>query len=61
MNSHMTSTVPDEATLFEVAQQACAQHLKLLTNGKHTVLSPINIPGYRPLIFKVKRQGRKAA
>ena len=32
--------VPDSATLAEVARQAAAAHLHIITNGQRTVLSP---------------------
>jgi hypothetical protein len=50
----VTVVVPAEAELLEVAKRADAQHLRLLTDGKSTVLSPHAIPGFRPMIVKVK-------
>jgi hypothetical protein len=56
-----TIQVPDEAELLEAAQMAVTQHLTLLTNGIETVLSPMPIPGYRPVIVKVKPQSERLA
>lgn len=50
-----TYIIPDEALLIEVARTAAASHLKLLTNGRRTVLSPVDIPGFKPLIVKEKK------
>lgn len=50
----LTTIVPDEALLLEVARSAAARHLKLLTNGRRTVLSPVDIPGFKPIIVKEK-------
>lgn len=45
---------PLEAELLEVAQQAVASHLHLLTNGRETILSPIILPGWHKLGVRVK-------
>lgn len=50
----ITTIVPDEALLLEVARSAAARHLKLLTNGRRSVLSPVDIPGFKPIIVKEK-------
>lgn len=50
----LTTIVPDEALLLEVARSAAARHLKLLTNGRRSVLSPVDIPGFHPIIVKEK-------
>lgn len=38
--------VPDSATLAEVARQAAAAHLHIITNGTRAVLSPIVPAGW---------------
>lgn len=38
--------VPDSATLAEVARQAAAAHLHIISNGKRTVLSPVVPAGW---------------
>lgn len=38
MNNVIT-LVPDDATLFDIAQRACAEHLHLIFNGKRFALS----------------------
>ena len=38
--------VPDSATLAEVARQAAAAHLHIITNGRRTVLSPVVPAGW---------------
>ena len=41
--------VPDSATLAEVARQAAAAHLHIITNGTRSVLSPIGPAGWAKL------------
>jgi len=38
--------VPDEAQMMEIAQLAQTQHLHLISDGKHSVLSPIVPKGW---------------
>lgn len=44
--SNLTILVPDDALLFDVAQQACAEHLHLISNGKRFALSPVVPAGW---------------
>ncbi len=54
----MTTTylVPDDALLFDVAQQAIAKHLTLISNGNRFALSPVIPCGWHavPVGFKNK-------
>lgn len=45
MNNVIT-LVPDDALLFDIAQQAAAQHLHLISNGNRFALSPIVPAGW---------------
>lgn len=54
--ANLTIIIPDETELLQAAKQANAQHLKLLTDGKSTILSPIDLPGWQRMIVKVKPQ-----
>jgi hypothetical protein len=45
---------PRETELLEVAQQARASHLHLITNGRDTILSPQIPPGWHKLAVRVK-------
>lgn len=45
---------PDEAELLEVAGQACAAHLHLITDGRRTIMSPYIFPGWHKLAVRVK-------
>lgn len=45
---------PEEAELLEVASQAAASHLHLITDGRETVLSPIIPPGWYRIGVRVK-------
>ena len=38
--SNVITLVPDDALLFDIAQQAAAQHLHLISNGSRFALSP---------------------
>lgn len=42
----ITSIVPDDALLFEVAQEAIAQGMHLIFNGTHFRLSPVVPKGW---------------
>lgn len=37
--TNVTTLIPDDALLFDIAQQACAQHLHLISNGERFALS----------------------
>jgi hypothetical protein len=45
---------PEEAELLEIAGDAAAAGLILITNGRETVLSPIMLPGWHRLGVSVK-------
>lgn len=46
--------VPDEALLLDVAAQASAQHLHIISNGKRTALSPIIPEGWHHLNVTIR-------
>lgn len=54
MSPIITYIVPDEATLLDVAEQAEAQHLHIISNGKRTALSTIVPDGWHRLVVKVR-------
>lgn len=56
--SPITYIVPDEATLLDVAEQAGAEHLHIISNGERTVLSSTIPPGWHRLIVKVRTPSR---
>lgn len=45
---------PTEAELYDVAAQARASHLNLITDGKDVVISPTIPPGWHKLGVRVK-------
>ena len=56
MNNVIT-LVPDDALLFDIAQQAAAQHLHLISNGSRFALSPTVPAGWHtvPVADKTNR------
>lgn len=52
----MITIIPDEAELLEVARQAHAQHLHLITNGRRSALSPVIPPGWTRISVTCKPQ-----
>lgn len=44
--SNVITLIPDDALLFDVAQQAIAQHLHLISNGERYALSPVIPAGW---------------
>ena len=52
----MQTIIPSDAQVFEIAKQANAQHLRIITDGARTVLSPIVPPGWYELAVKIKQQ-----
>ncbi len=46
--------VPEEAELLEVATEAAARGMYLVTDGRRTVLSPIVMPGWHRLGVSIK-------
>ncbi|MDT3735537.1 MAG: hypothetical protein ROZ00_04880 [Denitratisoma sp.] len=47
-------TIPDNAEVLAVAQQARAAGMQIIHNGRDIVVSPVCPPGWRPVIVKVK-------
>ena len=56
--SAITHIVPDEATLLEVATQASAEHLHIISNGKRTALSPVVPEGWHRLAVTIRTPTR---
>ena len=52
----MQIIIPADTQVIAAAQQANAQHLHLLTDGKRTVLSPVLLPGWHKLVIKHKHE-----
>ena len=44
--ANVITLVPDDAALWDIAQQACAEHLHLISNGSRFALSPIVPAGW---------------
>jgi len=44
--TNVITLVPDDATLWDIAQQACTEHLHLISNGSRFALSPIVPAGW---------------
>lgn len=57
--TQVITIVPDEAELLDVARQAHAQHLHLITNGRRAALSPVVPPGWTRI--SVHRKTQEAA
>ncbi len=43
---NVTTLVPDDAELYAIAKQACAEHLHLISNGNRFALSPVVPAGW---------------
>lgn len=50
--------IPDEALLCDVAEQATARHLHIISNGRRTVLSPVIPTGWHRLVVKIRTPKR---
>lgn len=60
--SNVITLVPDDATLWDIAQQACAEHLHLISNGNRFALSPIVPAGWHEVpVADKSHQLRSAA
>lgn len=46
--------IPNDTELHAAAQQAEAEHLHLITNGRETLLSPHVLPGWIKVVTKIK-------
>jgi len=57
----LTITIPDEATVLEIAKQAVAKHLHVITNGQRSVLSPIVPPGWTIQLSCESRKAKQLA
>jgi hypothetical protein len=55
MNTIKFEAIPNESLLLDIAMQASARHLNLITNGKRSVLCSIVPPGWKvmPIMQKV--------
>ncbi|WP_298624511.1 hypothetical protein [uncultured Zoogloea sp.] len=60
--TNVTTLIPDDALLFDVAQQACAAHLHLISNGERFALSPTIPAGWHAVpVADKSNQIRRAA
>lgn len=53
--------IPDDALLFDVAQQAIAQHLNLVTNGQRFALAPVVPAGWERVHVGIKEAPQQCA
>lgn len=53
----LTTIIPDNAAVLEIARMAVASHLHLITDGKRSVLSPIVPAGWK---LQLDCESRKA-
>lgn len=56
MNPVIATITPDTDTVLQIAQQANARHLHIITDGRRTVLSPEVPPGWYKIVVKHKPQ-----
>lgn len=56
----MTVIIPSTAQVMDIARQANARHLHIITDGKRTVLSPEVPPGWFKVAVKLKPQKASA-
>ncbi len=52
----MQTIIPNTAEVYEIARQANAQHLIIVTDGVRTLLSPHVPPGWQKISAGVKQQ-----
>lgn len=52
--------IPDDALLADVAESAAGQHLRILSNGHRTVLSPVVLNGWTEIRVRVQSPTRAA-
>lgn len=50
--------IPDDALLADVAESAAGQHLRILSNGHRTVLSPVVLNGWTEIRVRVQSPTR---
>ena len=58
---NVITMVPDNATLWDIAQQACAQGLHLIDNGKRWALARTIPPGWKAVPLNTDILNRSAA
>lgn len=56
--SPITYIVPDEATLLDVAEQASAEHLHIISNGKRVALAPVVPEGWHRMVVTIRTPSR---
>ena len=61
MNTIQFEAIPSDALLLEIAQNATARHLKLITNGTRSVLCSIVPVGWKVMPMMQKHTQKKAA
>lgn len=57
----VATLIPDDALLYDVAQQAIAQHLHLVTNGQRFALTPVVPAGWQKVHVGIKEAQQCAA
>ncbi len=56
----MITALPDETTLYEAAQQACASHLHLVIHDGQVKLTPILLPDMQKIAVRDKQMQEAA-
>ena len=51
--------VPDDAQILDIARQAIASHLYLITDGQRSLLSPVVLNGYRLQMDPASRKAQQ--
>lgn len=57
----VTMLVPDDALLWDIAQQCAETGLQLIDNGKRWALSHVVPPGWKAVPLNTELVGRRAA
>lgn len=52
--SPVATIIPDDAAVFDIAEEAVSQGLHLISNGRRFVISPEVPTGWHELIVKIK-------
>ena len=52
----MQTIIPSGARVIDIARQASAQNMRIITDGERTVLSRTVLPGWYEIAVKIKQQ-----
>ena len=52
----MQTIIPNSARVIDIARQAHAQNMRIITDGERTALSDITLPGWYEISVKIKQQ-----